>query len=98
MYWVMLQTHPRPDSDDYGQKDAAYASCFVATMDAAEAEERAREALAEHGWDSDELEDGRVVTREDYEDDPDTMEKFDQAMIDGVVITLHSWDVGAPDE
>ena len=98
MYWLMIHAHPRPESDDYGTVDAGWASCFVNTADASEAEARARDLLADTGWDSEELEDSKVVSREEYEQDPEMLAKFDQALSDGVVITLHAWDVGAPDE
>ena len=98
MYWLMLYAHPRPNADDYGVIDAAWASCFVNGDDLRDAEARAREFLALAGWDTEELEEFQVVTRDEYENDPDNLAKFDQALIDGLVVTLHQWDVGAPDE
>ena len=94
----MLHAHPRPDSNEYGETDAAWASCFVKTTDLVEAEMRARAFLADAGWDTELLEESKLVSREDLAGNVDALEKFDQALIDGVVVTLHSWDVGAPDE
>jgi hypothetical protein len=98
MYWLMLHAHPKPDSEDYGTVDAGWASCFVNSDDVAEAETRSRELIAEHGWDSEEIEEAKPVRREEYHDNLDSLAKFDQALVDGAVITLHVWDVGAPDE
>ena len=55
-YWLMLHAYPKPDSDDYGTVDAGWASCFVDTEDSVEAETRAHALIAEHGWDSEEVE------------------------------------------
>ena len=97
MYFVMLLAHPKP-SDAYGQIDGAYAACFVDAGSAAEAERQVRQALDAGGWDTEAVEELRVVTREQYAEDPDTLAKFDQALADGLMMTLHTWPVGAADE
>ena len=68
------------------------------TTDPAEAQARARQVLANGGWDSDEPEETKPVTRDQYLRDPDVLAKFDQALADGVVVTLQSWDMGAPED
>src|SRR3712207_2774441 len=79
MYFVMLLAHPKPSHDAYGQVDGAYAACFVDTGSAAEAEHQVRQALDATGWDTEAVEELRVVTREEYAEDPDTLAKFDRA-------------------
>ena len=94
----MLGATPKPSSDDYGKTDGAFAACFVSTDDPSEAEAEARALLETIGWDTDELEEVRAVIRDDYEGDATALERFDQAILDGIVITLHRWPVGAPGE
>jgi hypothetical protein len=98
MYWLMLFAHPQPANSEYGTVDAAWVSCFVNTDDAEEAEASARSLLADGGWDTEELEDAKPVVREDLLGNADALEKFDQALVDGVVVTINSWNVGAPEE
>jgi hypothetical protein len=98
MYWLMLYAHPKPSSEDYGASDAGWASCFVNTDDASTAESRARELIDKCGWDSEEIEESKLVRREDFRDNASSLATYDQALLDGAVVTLHVWDVGAPDE
>jgi len=98
VYFVNLEAHPKPNSEAYGTISGAQAACWVATDSPAVAEERARATLADAGWDTEELEELRPVTRDDFVQSPDSLERFDQAIMDGIVITLHTWPVGAPDE
>ena|SRR5687768_14396837 len=94
----MLSATPKPSNNAYGETDGAFAACFVSTDDPEEAEAEARALLETIGWDTDELEEVKAVSRDQYEGDAAALEHFDQAIIDGIVITLHMWPVGAPDE
>ena len=98
VYFVNLEAHPKPDSDAYGTISGAQAACWVDTDDATVAEERARVALAAAGWDAEELEALRPITRDEFMHSPVSLARFDQALTDGIAITLHRWPVGAPDE
>jgi hypothetical protein len=40
----------------------------------------------------------REVSREAYLEHPEGLELFDQARIDGLVITFHRWPVGGDDD
>ncbi|MHB1299046.1 MAG: hypothetical protein ACYC0B_11010 [Gemmatimonadaceae bacterium] len=98
MFWLMLYAHPRFDHAEYGVTDAAWASCFVRDDLPEDAEALARESLLKAGWDTEQLEEIRRVSRDMYIELPDMLEKYDQAIIDGVVVTLHTVPVGAPEE
>ena len=98
MYFVSLEAHPKPDSDAYGSVSGAQAVCWVATDDPAVAEERSRAVLGAAGWDTEKIEELRPVTRSDFMHAPVSLERFAQALMDGIAISLHTWPVGAPDE
>ena len=98
MYFVNLEAHPKPDSEAYGTVSGAQAVCWVATDSPVVAEQQARATLADAGWDTEELEELRPVTRDDFMHSPVSLDRFDQALTDGIVVTLHKWPVGAPDE
>ena len=99
MFFLVLVAHPKPTSADYGVDDGGYAACWANAPDAETAELQARVLLSDIGWESDEVDQPpRVVERGEYAGDPTKLAKFDQALIDGVVITLNTWPVGAPDE
>jgi hypothetical protein len=98
VYFVMLGVTPKPSNEEYGVTDGAYAACWVATDDSIVAESRSRSLLEDIGWDVTEVEEAYSVTRDRYVADPVSLGRFDQASVDGVVITLHSWPLGAPDD
>ena len=98
MYFVMLGATPKPSHDEYGVTDGAYAACWVATEDPAAAESQACSLLDDLGWDVTEVEEVYPVTRDRYAEDSESLERFDRARVDGIVVTLHTWPVGAPDD
>jgi hypothetical protein len=98
MYLVNLEAHPKPDSEAYGTISGAQAVCWVDTDDPEEAERRSRTTLAEAGWDTEDVEELRPITREDFMHAQVSLDRFDQALTDGIVVSLHTWPVGAPDE
>ena len=99
MYFLVLVAHPKQTSADYGVEDGALAACWVNAPDPETAELQARVLLGDIGWHSDEVDQPpQVVERERYEGDPAGLARFDQALQDGVVITLNTWPVGAPDD
>ena len=98
MYFFVLLAHPNPTNAEYGEIDGAYVSCWVNEPTEALAERRARQTIEELGWDVDERDQGYMVSRDDYEASSESLERFDQALVDGCVLTFHRWPVGAPDE
>jgi hypothetical protein len=99
MYFLVLAAHPKADNPEYGSIDGAFASCWVKAISPEEAESAARSLLDDHGWHTEELEEPpRTIGREDYVEEPAKLALYDQAVLDGFVMSLHTWPVGAPDE
>jgi len=99
MYFLIVEAHPRPDHASYGTVDGAYVSVFVDSVSAAAAERNALELIAGAGWHSDELDaEPRWIDRAELEGNAASLERFDQACLDGIVATFNTWPVGAPDD
>ena len=97
MHFLVFEVRPDTSSPDHGQVGGAFASCWVATTDPAVAEQEARSLLEDSGWrvrggPPDEC---YLVTRDRYESDPNKLARFDRAAAEGVLVTLHTWPVGA---
>ena len=84
--------------DDYGEVDGAYATCWVNEPTVALADAQARAFLEELGWDIEEREEALRVQASDYPLASEGQDRIEQARLDGLVVTLHRWAVGAPDD
>jgi hypothetical protein len=98
VHFLVFLAHPKPSSDDYGSVDGAYVSCWVNEPVASAAELVARQFIDDAGWDIQELDEAHPISENHYSASDPGREKADQARIDGIVVTFHVWDVGAPDE
>ena len=94
MFFVTLEVTPKPSHPKYGEVDGAYASCWVNEPTAALAELVAREGIGSAQWDVVEFDELREVVRDEYVEHPEGLEHYDQASLDGLVITFHTWPVG----
>jgi len=95
MYFLVIETRPDPSGPDFGSVGGAFASCWADTNDPDEAERRARSLLEEYGWRAGMADERYPVERTRYEGNSKSLARFDQAIADGVAITLHTWPVGA---
>jgi hypothetical protein len=98
MMFLLYEVHPKPSHSDYGSLDGAFASMWVNEHAQAPAEVVAREFLEASLWDVEVLEEAYPVTLDTYVEGDLGRERFQQALVDGVVVTFHRWPVGAPDE
>jgi len=98
LFFITLEASPKPGHLEYGHIDGAFVSCWVnePTRDLAEGATRAE--IESAGWDVVELDECRRVIRDEYLENPDALEHFDQASIDGLVLTFHTWPIGADED
>jgi hypothetical protein len=68
-------------------------SCWVNEPTESLAESAARAEIDAAGWDILECEESSRIDREEYLTS-DSLEYFDQALTDGVVLVVHTWPVG----
>jgi len=98
MMFLLYEVHPRPSHPEYGIIDGAYASIWVNQYVQEAAERVALEFLDRNLWDVESLDEAYPVTLDLYEQGHIGRERFQQAVVDGVVGTFFRWPVGAPDE
>jgi hypothetical protein len=78
--------------------DGAFVSCWVDEPTADLAEHLARSRIEAAGWDPFQVDERRPVEREEYLQKPESLALFDQASIDGWVLTFHQWPIGGDPE
>ena len=98
MMFLLYEVHPQPSHPEYGTIDGAFASMWVNEAVQAPAQTVALEFLQANRWDVEELEEAYFVTLDTYADGDIGRDRFEQALIDGVVATFFHWPVGAPEE
>ena len=85
---VEAQPLPGPNFESYG---GAFINIFATVSTEAEALEVATREVAEAGWRFGSIDRVVWVTREDYVEDPTGLKYFEQALIDGVVVVIHTY-------
>jgi hypothetical protein len=94
VFFISLELAPKPSHARYGEVDGAFASCWVNEPTPVLAESVAREGIEAQGWDVVELDEFRAIVREEYVEHLERLALFDQASVDGIVITFHTWPLG----
>ena len=59
--------------------------------DRSQAEARAAELIREYGWEIEALEDGAIVTSQDYSEDDENREFYEQALMEQEVLVFNTW-------
>jgi hypothetical protein len=98
IYRLIYLAHPKPSHPDYGVIDGAYATCWVKDPVFAAADEAARAFIDAHGWQIEEPDEHLLVTEADCPPGTNGREFFEQAQLDGLVLVLNTWPVGAPED
>jgi hypothetical protein len=87
----MFLARPLPESPEFGETGGAFINAWISHRDEAIAEQIARDAIAEEKWRVEQVEQQGLVSRDDYADEPDQLQHFDQAQIDGRCLVFHCW-------
>jgi hypothetical protein len=98
MYFLSFEAHPKPANPVYGHVDGAFAAAFVNESVAGAAEAIARAFIEEVGWDVGELDVAHPVELATFPPEHPSRRLFEQALVDGIVVTFHQWPVGAPED
>ena len=98
MYFFSFEVFPKHTNPEYGRVDGAFAAVFVNDSVQRAAETAARDLIEEAGWEIDGLDDVRPVTLDSFPLGDPNRDKFEQALVDGIVVTFHQWPVGAPED
>jgi len=98
VHFLVFEAHPKPIHADYGRVDGAFVAVFVNEPVPAAAEAAARAFIEEAGWDVAELDQSYPAELESFPLGHPSRDRFEQALIDGIVATFNRWPVGAPDD
>ena len=89
--WFMFLARPEPSSPDYSSISGAFINAWVAHADEAIAEQIARDAIADEQWRVERVQEWSFVTRQTYKELPESLEHFEQAVVDGHCLVFHLW-------
>ena len=89
--WFMFLARPQSSSPDFGHAGGAYIKFWVAHSDEAIAEQIAHDAIADEKWRVELLEEHSFVCRQHCKNLPDSLEHFEQALVDGHCLTFYVW-------
>ena len=93
MFLITYHGKPLPNTDDAKKLGGAYINCYIEADKFEEANLIARGEIEKNHWNILELDDTRVVTKDDYIDDPHNREYFEQALIDKEVLVFHTYPI-----
>jgi hypothetical protein len=93
MFFVTVEARHR-ESDNFEHAAGAVINTWLRADSKAEAATRAHREIMDLGWAPTKDLTVARVHREDYESNSSAIEYFDQAVLDGIVIVIHTWDRG----
>jgi hypothetical protein len=100
MYLFTFMAVPTPDAKEFHEAGGAYVNCWIQSDDRGDrgdrdaAEERAKELIEEYGWAVEALEEGAIVSGEDYPPGEEDREFYEQALIEREVLVFNTWPRG----
>ena len=91
VFVVTVDALPSPGSEEFELYGGATINVFTTSKSEAEALSTASREVSEAGWVLTVVDGVHWVTRNDYDEDDTGLEYFEQALIDGVVMVLHTY-------
>lgn len=91
IYYLMVEAVPHrsnPESQEYG---GAYVNCWVKADTPYDALNKVKEYICEQNWVFCQTEDMFTVQREQYDDEPDSLECYDNALQYGFDAVFYTW-------
>ena len=98
MYLFTFLAVPTPDAKEFEEAGGAYVNCWILNDDREAAEGRATDLIEEYGWAVEALEEGAIVSGEDYPPGEEDREFYEQALIEREVLVFNTWPRGENDE
>jgi len=88
MVYLRIAAFPRSGSDESTRFGSAIVNAWIKRKDIDEAISVARRMIAERGWYSEEVEDARFASREEFPEK--SRDYFDQAEVDSEVLVFYT--------
>ena len=93
MYLLTYHVQPNPHNPEHEEIGGAYVNCYIEADTFEEADFIAKGDLEKNQWRILELDDARIVSREDYADEDEDLEFYQQALIDKEVFVFHMYPI-----
>lgn len=98
VYYVFMESIPLSNNEESKEFAGAFVNCWVYTKDENSARNKAINYVKNQGWKVINIEDIFISDSEMYDDEPDSLECFNQAIESGVGATFYIWShVGEDD-
>lgn len=98
IYYLLLEGKPNINNEESKEMTGAYINCWVKAKDETIAKDKAIEYINNQEWESLNIEEIYITTRERYINEPDSLECFDQAINFGVGAIFYTWHIDDDDE
>ncbi len=92
VYMLMYHAKPFPDNPESLNCVGAYINCCVVAESQFNAQKIALKEINNQNWLIIELEEGYDVFEEDFIQNPNSLERYKQALIDGALYTFHTYE------
>ena len=92
MYYVMIEAVPTADTEE--DCEGAFIDCWVDTDSEDDAIDQAKDYASSEGFETVDVKECRIVSRDDYIDEPESLEVFEEALEYGISGMIFTW----PDE
>ncbi len=94
LYVVTYEARPLEASDNLVSYVGAMVNVWVVASTEQQAMALASQQVQEAGWRIEALDAVFAVTRDDYAQDDASLQHFEQALVDGIVLVFHTWQEG----
>lgn len=92
IYYVMFEGVPKDMNPEKDEVQGAYIDIWVKADTSEEAIQKAKEYVDLEEWEVTNVEENRIVIREDYKDDPEVLECYDESCEKGISAIFYTWD------
>lgn len=94
---VMVDAQPQPGTHAFAEYGGASINVYTTELSEAVALRIATREVSEAGWQVNAIDETFLLTRGDLVDAPDGLAYFEQALMDGVVVVIHTYSA-TPDD
>ncbi|HLW68216.1 MAG TPA: hypothetical protein VKS79_23065 [Gemmataceae bacterium] len=93
MFYFLFHAAPDEGNPEKDERGGAYVCCWIDRNTRAEAEKAARAMISKEGWLIEKLEETAKVDRSSYDDNPEGLELYEQALVDKQVLVFSIYPI-----
>lgn len=93
IYYILLEGKPFLNNKEGKEVAGAFINCWVNSEDETTAKDKAVEYVNDQGWEVLNIEEIFIASREQYENEPDSLECFDEAINFGIGSIFYTWPI-----